>query len=209
MSRACIIPCKPYERAKTRLAPCLTREQRVRVSRHVLLRTISLARTLLDTVIVVSRGSDLLAEAANAGAVALVEEAAGLNLALSQAANFASVAGATGVLVLPADLPVLTASDIAGVLALADTPPAVVIAPCRHEAGTNALLVSPPQLISFAFGRDSFARHRAAAVALGIQPAIYRSPTIAFDLDTPEDWQAFCQWPDLAGANGTIRAATH
>jgi 2-phospho-L-lactate guanylyltransferase len=51
------------------------------------------------------------------------------------------------------------------------------------------LLVRPPGLIPFAFGPDSFAAHCAAARAAGVQPVVHRSPTIALDLDTPEDWE--------------------
>jgi 2-phospho-L-lactate guanylyltransferase (CobY/MobA/RfbA family) len=47
----------------------------------------------------------------------------------------------------------------------------------------------PPGLIPFAFGPDSFAAHCAAARAAGVEPAVYRADTLAFDLDTPEDWE--------------------
>jgi len=66
-------------------------------------------------------------------------------------------------------------------------PRVVVVAPCRHETGTNALLVHPLGLIPFAFGPDSFAAHCAAARAAGVEPVIYRSEAVALDLDTPED----------------------
>jgi 2-phospho-L-lactate guanylyltransferase len=71
---------------------------------------------------------------------------------------------------------------------LGRTAPAVVLAPCRRRRGTNALLLHPPQLIPFTFGPDSFEAHRQAAQALGLEPVIYESPAVAFDLDTPEDW---------------------
>lgn len=190
MAIACVIPCKPYRLAKTRLAASLAPSQRIQLSRCLLLRTIGLVRPLVDRVVVISHDGELLADAAAAGAVALIEGGVGLNPALAQAAEFARAGGAAGALVLPADLPLLTAADIAALLDLGRTPAAVVIAPCRRETGTNALLVAPPGVIPFAFGGDSFARHVALAVARGIQPAVYRSATLGFDLDTPEDWQA-------------------
>ena len=67
--------------------------------------------------------------------------------------------------------------------------PAVVIAPCRRESGTNALLLRPADLVPFSFGPASFAAHCAAARAAGVEPAVYRSASIALDLDTPEDWR--------------------
>jgi len=189
MSTAIVIPAKPFDEAKTRLGECLSAEQRAALSRRLLRRTLRLALGVADRVVVVSRDRALLAEVEAAGAVGLVEEAPGLNAALTQATDFARGQGADGVLVLPADLPRLTALDIRAIIQLGARAPAVVIAPCRHETGTNALLMRPPGLVPFAFGPDSFAAHCAAAHAAGTPPQIYRSPTIALDLDTPEDWE--------------------
>ena len=190
MSVTCVIPCKPYDQAKTRLAPCLTPRQRAELSRLLLLRTVRLVCTLLDRVLVISRDRGLLEEVRAIGALPLAEERTGLNPALRQAARLVSAAGAGGILVLPADLPLVTAQDILDILRYASTSPCVVIAPCRHETGTNALLVQPPLLVPFAFGAGSFARHTAAARAAGVEPIVAKgSPTLAFDLDTPTDWR--------------------
>jgi 2-phospho-L-lactate guanylyltransferase len=197
MPVAGIIPCKPYREAKTRLAACLPPLKRAELSRLLLLRTVRLACELLDRVVVVSRDSDLLDESRHEGAIPLVEEGSGLNSALTQAARFACAADSDGVMVLPADLPLLTVHDIQSILHHASASPCVVIAPCRHETGTNALLVRPPLLIPFAFGAGSFARHVAAASAAGVEPIIERSATLAFDLDTPADWQLVCDQIDL------------
>jgi 2-phospho-L-lactate guanylyltransferase len=186
----CIIPSKPYAESKSRLAACLLAGQRIELSRMLLLRTLRLARPLLDRVVVISRDAGLLREVETEGAYALVEVGNGLNSALTQAAGFALAAGASGILILPADLPLLTAEDIQVMLGHTRGSPTLVIAPCRHGAGTNALLMRPPLLIPFSFGVNSFLRHCATAVAAGVQPTIYHSPTVAFDLDTPDDWQA-------------------
>jgi 2-phospho-L-lactate guanylyltransferase (CobY/MobA/RfbA family) len=268
----CLIPAKPYAESKTRLAPALTPEERATLSRRLLLHTVRLARAVIGSVVVVSRDLGLLEEVRAEGAWGLVEETPGLNPALTQAAHFAADRGAAGVLVLPADLPLLTAADLEAMLAYiapkvppspqpspplgaafpkggcalpskgegaavpsplggegrvrgeprhvariskrtltlpalergsAPEPsgerehrardegrPTVVVAPCRHGTGTNALLIYPPGLIPFAFGPDSFAAHCAAARAAGVEPIIYRSDTIALDLDTPEDLEA-------------------
>jgi 2-phospho-L-lactate guanylyltransferase len=189
MSVVCVIPSKPYDEAKTRLAPILTPDQRVELSRLLLLRTVRLAHSLLDEVVVVSRDRDLLEDVRIEGALPLPERGRGLNAALTQAAGALPAARAGGVLVLPADLALVTARDILEILHQAVAPRSVVLAPCQREVGTNALLVQPPLLIPYAFGVNSFARHTAAARAAGVQPVVIRSPTLAFDLDTPADWQ--------------------
>jgi 2-phospho-L-lactate guanylyltransferase len=186
----CLIPAKPYLESKSRLSPVLTESQRATLSRWLLRRTIRLALVAIGgVVVVVSRDRLLLEHAKAQGAWGLLEASPGLNPALAQAARFARIKGASGLLALPTDLPRLTAQDLEAMLTLGATSPAAVVAPCRRKTGTNALLVRPPGLIRFAFGPDSFAAHCAAARAAGVEPAVYRAPTIAFDLDTPEDWR--------------------
>ncbi len=184
----CLIPAKPYAEAKSRLSPVLTTAQRTTLSRWLLQRTLRLARAVVGRVVVVSRDRALLMHAKAAGAWGLLEASPGLNPALTQAARFAQARGASGVLILPTDLPRLTGQDLEAILALGAASPVVVITPCRHETGTNALLVRPPDIIQFAFGPDSFAAHCAEARAAGLEPVIHRAASIAFDLDTPEDW---------------------
>ena len=190
MVAVCVIPSKPYRLAKTRLAACLTPSQRRSLSQWLLRRTIRLVRPLVESVMVISRDGEVLTDACAVGATTVVETGVGLNSALIQAAERIVAAGGTSMLVVPADLPLLRAADITALLARGTAAPSVVVAPCRREVGTNALLTNPPDVIPFAFGADSFHRHCALAAQRGIVPVIYRSPTLGFDLDTPEDWQA-------------------
>jgi len=189
---ACIVPCKPYHQAKTRLADCLSLEQRIRLSRWLLRRTLRLVRRHLTRIVVVSRDPHVLKDAKRYGGLPIEEEGDELNAALIQASQFVLAHGVAGTLILPTDLPFLSDEDVRALLRAAVGTPALVIAPCQHGTGTNALLMRPPLLIPFRFGAASFARHVASAQAMGIQPAIVRTPTLAFDLDTPEDWDVLC-----------------
>jgi 2-phospho-L-lactate guanylyltransferase len=63
----------------------------------------------------------------------------------------------------------------------------VVIAPDRHMKGTNALLLSPANLIEYDFGGDSFERHCARARRAGARLEIVNLPSLGLDLDVPED----------------------
>src|SRR5574341_708127 len=108
----CLIPAKPYTEAKSRLAPVLSLEQRMTLSRWLLERTLHLALAALGHVVVVSRDRVLLAQVQALGAWGLREARPGLNPALSQAARFAQVRGADGILVLPADLLCLTRQNL-------------------------------------------------------------------------------------------------
>jgi 2-phospho-L-lactate guanylyltransferase len=184
-----IIPAKAWSQAKTRLSPVLSIDQRIQLSRHLLIRTIHLALQIGE-VVVISRDKAVRRLAKQAGAWALVEAGAELNAAIRQASQWVAARSGQTSLILPADLPLLRLEDLASLVSLGQTTPAVVVAPCRRQQGTNALLVRPPTLIEFAFGPNSFERHRQAALALGVEAVIYRSPTVAFDLDLPEDLEA-------------------
>ena len=189
-----IIPAKPFNQAKTRLASILSTQQRMVLSRRLLRRTIELAQHVSE-VVVISRDSDVRRVAKEAGAWALVEGGDELNTALRQASQWVAGRHSGPILILPADLPLLTLADLTELIELSQPSPSMVIAPCHRTNGTNALLINPPDLIDFQFGQDSFARHLRAAQQKGVEAVIYRSPTMAFDLDLPEDFKALQNLP--------------
>jgi len=189
-----IIPVKPFAQAKTRLAPVLRKPLRATLARALLTRTLDIANAKLETwnlkPLVISRDLMALDIARSKGAAAMLENGHDLNSALNEARQWAMQNGAGAILVLPADLPMLTTHDVEAMIELACEPACVVIAPDRHERGTNALLLHPPDALHFAFGPRSFDEHRALAKASTLKLHVYRSPTIAFDLDTPDDLKA-------------------
>ena len=78
-------------------------------------------------------------------------------------------------------------------LDLVKNPPVVVIAPDRHRKGTNALLVCPAGLIEYDFGPDSFERHCERARIAGARLEIFDLPSMALDVDLPEDLSMVAQ----------------
>jgi 2-phospho-L-lactate guanylyltransferase len=110
-----------------------------------------------------------------------------LNTALRRATVIAQVYATRGVLILPADLPLMQPSDIEALIALAINPPVVVIAPDRHRSGTNALLLSPSGLFDYSFGPGSFQKHCEKAKKAGARLEICSIPSLELDLDLPED----------------------
>ena len=185
-----IVPVKPLRRGKSRLAGALSEDERTELNRVLLERTL---RTLsemkeVDQVLVVSRDPHALTIARNFGARTVREDGQPqLNTALKRASVVAKVYSTQGVLVLPADLPLITADDIHILISRATDPPVVVIAPDRHERGTNALLMSPADLIEYDFGEDSFKRHCERAIKSGAHLEIVTLPSLGLDLDLPED----------------------
>jgi 2-phospho-L-lactate guanylyltransferase len=110
----------------------------------------------------------------------------GLNEALTQAATHVAASGAEALLVLPADLPLVTPDDIDALIAVLGPQPSVVLAASR-DGGTNALLVRPPLALPFLYGPNSLARHMEAARQRGIGVEAVRSPGLMLDVDQPDD----------------------
>ena len=66
--------------------------------------------------------------------------------------------------------------------------------PDRHGTGTNALLLTPPDVIEPSFGEGSRARHERLAQRGRARPsASPRSPSLMLDVDTPEDLDALAE----------------
>ena len=190
MSLWAIVPVKPLKRGKSRLAGILTEEERTQLNQNLLEKTLKTLSQIkeLDHVLVVSRDPHALTISRNYGAKTVHEYGQPhLNTALTRATVVAQVHSTQGVLVLPADLPLLTTDDVLALIDRAVKPPVVVIAPDRHNKGTNALLMFPAGLIEYDFGEGSFQRHCERARQVGAKLEIVELPSLALDLDLPED----------------------
>ena len=189
-----IVPVKPLRRSKSRLSPVLGIEERAALSREMLGRVLSVLAGLpeIERTLLVSRDSEAMALARQHGARTLAERPPiDLNQALAQATRVAVASGASAVVVVPADLPLVTSDELQELIALRTPPPVVVLAPDRRGEGTNALLASPAGLIEYAFGPFSLDRHRDLAIAAGARVVILERPGLALDLDLPEDLGLF------------------
>jgi len=186
-----LVPVKPFGEGKSRLTQVLAAEKRAALNQAMLMHVLTCAQAagVLSGMIVVSRDRAVLAQASQLGAASLREKGHDLNQALTQARQEVVPRGADAILVLPADLPLLTADDVRQLAALGQRQAGIVIAP-SPDGGTNALLLRPPGSIKFSFGAASFHRHRQAAQTAGIPMQIYESPTLALDVDWPEDLAA-------------------
>lgn len=188
-----VVPLSAAPRIKTRLAGVLDLGARAALARWMAGRVLDAVQAsgVVAAVALVSPDAEALAWAAGRGVIALRQEGRGLNGALEIGRQWALVRGDEALLVLLGDLPYLTAGDVARMVrTLPLDAPAAVLAPDRRERGTNALLLRPPDALPFAFGRDSFQRHEARALALGVKAVWYTSEGTRRDVDTPDDLAA-------------------
>jgi 2-phospho-L-lactate/phosphoenolpyruvate guanylyltransferase len=185
-----IIPVKPLRLGKSRLAGSISDIERIDLNKKLLVHTITTLTGIseIEQVLVISRDSDAISIARELGAKTVQDNGSPqLNSALTRATIFAQLHSIKGVLILPADLPLITNGDICSFINKASDPPVVVIAPDRRGEGTNALLISPAGIIDYDFGPNSFKRHCERAISAGARLEVINIPSLAFDLDIPED----------------------
>jgi 2-phospho-L-lactate guanylyltransferase len=211
-----VVPVRSMRHGKTRLSSVLGTEARETLLRGVANRVVAAAvdSGRIETVLVVSPEAETLAWAAGFGpavvAVPQPEHRAGLNGAIDAGRAWALDQGASALVSLFADLPLIAPDDIRGLAARTEP---VVLGADRRGEGTNALLLRlaarGPEF-TFAFGEGSLAKHLAEAQRLGLNAALHDALGIAFDLDTPDDWSDFLQvhvTTDCLGADGLIPVA--
>ncbi len=183
-----VVPVKKLDEAKSRLSSLLTRNERRQLCLKMLgdvLRAIGLAKGLQETV-GVSIDPTVLQTIRDLNLLTIRESQPGLNHAVSEATDWCIQKGADSVLILPADIPLLRPTDISHILSLGEKV-AMVISPSRREEGTNALLLTPPNIIPPCYGPGSFQRHIEAASKRGIEFHTSKSMEVALDIDIIED----------------------
>lgn len=189
-----IVPVRSLSGAKSRLGEPLDSEERSDLVLALLRRTVeaALAARSLAGVVVVSKDPEVGANVLAMGASVVLQQGDGLNEGLREAR--AEIAGsASALVVLPADLPAISAAEIdrladAAAEAVRREPgkPVVVLVADQHGSGTNALLLAPPTTLDFRFGKGSRFAHAAAAREAGAT-YVELAGALAFDVDTPED----------------------
>jgi 2-phospho-L-lactate/phosphoenolpyruvate guanylyltransferase len=184
-----IVPVKGLSIANGRLDSLLSADERKRLAEALFLDLIvKLPRSrCIDDVLIVTADDSIARQARWFGHMLLVQDAdEGHSEAASAGARAAMAEGAQRVVMLPVDCPMLDIDELDA--HVGHSPRTVLIVPDHHATGTNALLLTPPDIFMPAFGPDSCARHVSRARASGISFALEEIESIAIDLDTPQDF---------------------
>ncbi|MEO8612174.1 MAG: 2-phospho-L-lactate guanylyltransferase [Chloroflexota bacterium] len=190
-----IIPVKPLNRAKSRLSGVLSPDQRYHLAETMLRHVLGVVKTVpqVEGTLVISRDNKALSIAREYGARTVQESGTPeLNTALMRATQVVARWKGAAVFILPADLPLIVADDIAGMIEMSGKDAqSVVIATDQHEDGTNAMFVRPPGLLRYAYGVDSYTRHKQLAEEAGAEVHVYHSERLLLDIDVPADLQSY------------------
>jgi 2-phospho-L-lactate guanylyltransferase len=192
MSIWAIIPARPLEEGKSRLAEALTPAERQRLNQRFFRQTLDVTAAVVgrERTLIISRSEELLSIAGSLSFETLLEVAPyGLNAALTQAAHAVRQRGASCVLSVSCDLPFLIPDELRALIDVARQGDGLAIASDRPGTGTNALVMSPVGAIPYLYGLGSFAAHQEAARTAGLTLNVVRRAGLSFDIDTPDDFE--------------------
>lgn len=188
---AVVVPIKALDRAKQRLASCLTPVERAGLVQAMSSDVLAVAQAATGSqdlwVCCGDRaGADL---ARRYGATVLLDEQPdlGLNTVIERVAQRLKRAGWSRILVIHADLPALSVEDIQ--VASHFDPDELLLVADHNGTGSNLLGWGLHTAFTTHYGDGSHERHRMLAARLGL---VVRSPNLpwaTFDVDRPADLQ--------------------
>lgn len=183
-----LVPLKSLGSAKQRLSNTLSSAERRDLMLAMVRDVLSALKQAqqLTGVLIVSRTNESIA-LAQAFSTERFAESEGGNLsdALTEAAAYATnILGARGVMIIPGDIPLLTAAEIDAMLEQHEQ---VTVVPDSDHVGTNCLVCSPANCLTFQFDGRSFTPHLESAVKANLDPKVFESPGFGLDIDTPAD----------------------
>ena len=197
MSVVVVLPVKRFDLAKRRLGDGgLRPSDRVALATGMLtdvLETLKLTANV-DDVVVVTREQNAEVLARTYGAQVIPDDLqGGHSEAAALGVAWALDEGAFHVLVLAGDVPTVGAAEIDELLRELSDDPEVIVVPDRHGTGTNALLLTPPDVIEPSFGDGSRERHERLAQEAGARLRVEEIASFMLDVDTPEDLDALAE----------------
>lgn len=200
MKTACLIPVKDLSTSMSRLGDILNQEEKIGLSLAMLEDVIGVVRGVkgIEPLVIVTRDvrAAAIAEKYEIEVIREPAETRGEGPAVDYGAGILEGRGIDRLLVLPSDMPEVTAEDIEGIVAIEPGERSVVMAPA-HDGGTNGMLRRPPTVIPSRFGPDSLSLHLREAEARGAATRIVEMASFRVDVDTPEDLAEVLMWPGI------------
>jgi len=202
-----LIPVKNLSGAKQRLASVLDQPSRTKLAQAMLYDVLTALHGWKDRppVAVVS-SDDYAAKLAIEYKFEIIPDPVnpGETGAIEMATQICVERGIQYTLVIPADIPLIRAVELAEIIERAPAEGSLLV-PAGDGRGTNAAFRRPANLFPLRFGNDSFKPHHTAAQATGKPCVVLELPGIAVDVDNPSDLAQLASLPGHTRAQRLLR----
>jgi 2-phospho-L-lactate guanylyltransferase len=202
-----LIPVKNLSAAKQRLAAVLDQPARTELARAMLHDVVAtLAAWPRRPACALVTSDPFAIELARQYDFEIIPDPAnpGETGAIEMATNICLARGIASTLVIPADIPLIQASELEEILDHAPKE-GTVLAPAADGRGTNAVFRRPANLFPLRFGNDSFKPHLAAAQATCKPCIVLQLPGIAVDVDNSDDLSQVLALPGKTRTQSLLR----
>ena len=187
-----IIPIREFSNTKLRLSRVLSSNQRSELSIALISRVVStLELSKIKSVIVVASNREEASSSIRglSSKVRVIKETVphgGVNSAMNDGIQLAQNEGASTVVLLPSDLPIINHSKVDEAVGLLNDFD-LIINPSSKKDGTNLLEFAPENQFCLHYDDDSYSKHLNQALKEGLSFRSLDWPEFSVDMDTEED----------------------
>jgi 2-phospho-L-lactate guanylyltransferase len=190
MKIAAVIPMKSLHSAKSRLSNILTAQQRKNLAMYLLDATIKEIKKscIISEIIIVSNDKAVKNYSCLNNLKFIKDSEEGVNKAVILADNYCIDNGIDANIVIPHDLPFISAKEIDKICTMSNKyHKCIIICPSKRFDGTNILFRKPPDVIKTHYDDNSYMNHLKEAYKFKIPIESLDIVKLRFDLDTKED----------------------
>jgi len=195
MRAALLIPVKDLTTAKQRLGEALDQAQRSQLAEAMLRDVMSAAAGVTERLDIFLATGDsraqVMARKFNFGVI-VDNRNESETAAIEMATAWCEQRQYDTTVVVPGDIPLITAVELHRVLDAAP-PEGAVFVPAYDRRGSNCILRRPASIIPLRFGNDSFLPHCEAMKKTGKPLVILEMPGIGLDIDNPHELELLVQ----------------
>ncbi len=193
-----IIPVKKINDAKFRLKSLLNHNQRKQLFLAMLEDVLSAVKSIPEieniSLATICPTAIKIGKKYNASILdTFLDE--GQTEAIKKSAKTLDKNGIKNMLLLPADVPLITETEIRKVIEAHKSHPMMTIVPARDKRGSNCIALSPPTAVPLSFGPNSYFPHIELARNSELKLNSISLPGIGLDIDTPSDLKELCKKP--------------
>ncbi len=185
-----VVPIKAIATAKSRLADVLTADERKALVAAMAKDVIGALKncSAIDHVIIITDDNEVVRLARKLGCIIWPQgPEEGLSAAMNHAASRLRSLQVSTMISVHGDLPLANAKAFDGLLKKVNDQSQVMLLPSDLDDGTNVVVTSPPDILTFNYGQNSYYRHLDYCLRRNIHVATLWDDDLDLDIDTAAD----------------------